>query len=418
MAHPCVNTFTMSAPLMKTFSGILYNKEKIDDISRVVCPPYDVISNAANYYERSNQNAIRLELPAASDSMNQYDTARNTMNDWLKKDILASDKQETIYVYEQEFEVDHVAFFRRGFIALHKLDKSRILTHEETRKKAKADREQLIGTLKTFTSLIFGLYEDKELAIENILAGPEKEKIYDFIDEQSIHNRFYRMIDADAIAGLISIVAEKKIYIADGHHRLDVSYRLNIPYVPFYLTNMYSPGIVILPYHRTINFEKTRPLNAILNLLKDYTDIVRQPYNGKDTVKAAMATVSKSVKPSFVLYAKEDLQNLYIVTENRPLPSYEDINTHECLKRLKVNVIHSGIIKGLLKINDDEISFTQDHYESIDFVRKGSLDLAFFLPPTTVEEVKGIADNSLFMPPKSTFFYPKILTGLVFCKYA
>jgi uncharacterized protein (DUF1015 family) len=329
MAHPYVNTFTMSEPLMKAFSGILYNKEKIDDISRVVCPPYDVISNTASYYERSNQNAIRLELPAASASMNQYDTAKNTMDDWLKKDILASDKQETIYVYEQEFEVDHVTFFRRGFIALHKLDKSRILTHEETRKKAKADREQLIGTLKTFTSLIFGLYEDKELAIENILVGPEKEKIYDFIDEQSIHNRFYRMIDADAIAGLISIMTEKKIYIADGHHRLDVSYRLNIPYVPFYLTNMYSPGIVILPYHRTINFEKTRPLNEMLNLLKDYTDIVRRPYNGKDTVKAALATVSKSVKPSFVLYAKEDLQNLYIVTENRPLPSYEDIDTHE-----------------------------------------------------------------------------------------
>ena len=418
MVRPYVNTFTMSETLTKPFNGILYNKEKIDDISRVVCPPYDVISNTADYYARSSENAIRLELPEASGPMDQYANAKHIMDEWLKKDILLLDKKEAIYIYEQEFEIEHVSFFRRGFIALHKLDKQRILTHEETRKKAKADREQLIGTLKTFTSLIFGLYEDKNKEIEDIMAGPQKEKIYDFVDEQSIRNRFYRMTDTDAIARLVSIMAAKKIYIADGHHRLDVSYRLNIPYVPLYLTNMYSPGIVILPYHRIINFEKARPLNEMLNLLKEYTEISRQPYTGNDSVKAALATVNASVKPSFVLYSKEDLQNLYVVTEKQSFPPYAEMNIHECLKKLKVNVIHSGIIKGLLNIKDEEISFTQDHYESIDFIRKGSLDLAFFLPPTSVEEVRDIAENSLYMPAKSTFFYPKILTGLVFCKYA
>ena len=418
MVPPYVNTFFMSETFTKPFSGLLYNKEKIDDISRVVCPPYDVISNPTDYYERSSQNAIRLELPVASGAMDQYTNAKHIMDEWLEKEILLPDKKEAIYIYEQEFEIEHVSFLRRGFIALHKLDKQRILTHEETRKKAKADREQLIGTLKTFTSLIFGLYEDKNNEIENIMTGLQKEKIYDFVDEQSIRNRFYRMTDADAINRLVSIMAAKKIYIADGHHRLDVSYRLNLPYVPLYLTNMYSPGIVILPYHRTITFEKAHPLNEMLDLLKDYAEVSRQPYTGNDSVKAALTTVSASVKPSFVLYSKEDLQNLYVVTEKRPFPPYAETNIHECLKKLKVNVIHSGIIKNLLKIKDEEISFTQDHYESIDFIRKGSLDLAFFLPPTSVEEVRDIAENSLYMPAKSTFFYPKILTGLVFCKYA
>jgi uncharacterized protein (DUF1015 family) len=418
MVWPYVNTFSMSETYTKPFSGILYNKEKIADISRVVCPPYDVISNTVGYYERSNQNAIRLELPVASGSMDQYTNAKHIMDEWLEKEILLPDKKEAIYIYEQEFEIEHVSFLRRGFIALHKLDKQRILTHEETRKKAKADREQLIGTLKTFTSLIFGLYEDKNKEIEDIMTGLEKEEIYDFIDEQSIRNRFYRMTDANEIARLVSIMASKKIYIADGHHRLDVSYRLNIPYVPLYLTNMYSPGIVILPYHRTITFEKARPLNEMLDLLKEYTQISRQQYRGNESVKAALATINASVRPSFVLYSKEDLENLYVVTEEQSFPLYAGTNIHECLKKLKVNVIHSGIIKDLLKIKDEEISFTQDHYESIDFIRKGSLDLAFFLPPTSVEEVRDIADNSLYMPPKSTFFYPKILTGLVFCKYA
>jgi len=408
----------MGESLTKPFRGILYNKEKIDDISRIVCPPYDVISNASGYYEKNNENAIRLELPLPSGSTDQYEAAKYTMDKWLKDGVLLQDTREAFYIYEQEFTIEDISFFRRGFIALHKLEKNRILTHEETRKKAKADRERLIDKLKTYTSLIFGLYEDKGLELENILAGPEKEKIYDFIDEESIRNRFYRLTDPGTISRLASIMDTKEIYIADGHHRLDVSYRLGVPYVPFYLTNMYSPGIVILPYHRTIVFEKTRPLNEMLALLSSYTEIQKKPYTGNDAVKSALSVIGKTTNPSFILYSKDDLQNLYIVTEKQSLPTYAAMDIHTSLKRLKVNVIHSGIIKGLLGIKDEEISFTQDHYESIDFIRKGSLDLAFFLPPTTVEEVKDIAENGLYMPPKSTFFYPKILTGLVFCKYA
>ncbi|MBA4390596.1 MAG: hypothetical protein C0399_06640 [Syntrophus sp. (in: bacteria)] len=408
----------MAETFTKPFKGILYNKENTDNISSIVCPPYDVISDNEVYYKKSDVNAIRLELPRALPTMDQYAAAKQTMDDWLKKGILLPDKENTVYVYEQEFEIENISFFRRGFIALHKLSQERILTHEETRKKAKADREQLISTLKTYTSLIFGLYEDKDEKIEDILAGSPKEKIYDFTDEQSVHNRFYRMTDTAAIAKLVSIMDTKNIYIADGHHRLGVSYKLNVPYIPIYLTNMYSPGIVILPYHRIINFEKPRPLSEIMGLLKDYTDIVQIPYAGKDSVKEALSRINEGAKTAFVLYPKDDPQHLYIVKENKPFPAYNDQNIHESLKRLKVNIIHSGIIKNLLKIEDEEISFTQDHYESVDSVRNGSYDLAFFLPPTSVEEVKDIADNSLYMPPKSTFFYPKILTGLVFYQYA
>lgn len=408
----------MKETFTKPFKGILYNKENANNISSIVCPPYDVISDNEVYYKKNDVNAIRLELPKALPTMDQYAAAKQTMDDWLQKGVLLLDKENTIYVYEQEFEIESATFFRRGFIALHKLSPERILTHEETRKKAKADREQLISTLKTYTSLIFGLYEDKDEKIEGILAESPKEKIFDFSDEQSVHNRFYRMTDADAIARLVSIMDTKKIYIADGHHRLGVSYKLNIPYIPIYLTNMYSPGIVILPYHRIVNFEKARPLTEILDLLKGYTDIVQVPYSGKDSVKEALSRINGVGKTAFVLCSKDDPQHLYIVTENKPFPAYEDQNIHESLKKLKVNIIHSGIIKGLLKIEDEEISFTQDHYESVDFIRNGSYDLAFFLPPTSVEEVKDIADNSLYMPPKSTFFYPKILTGLVFYQYA
>jgi len=394
----------------------LYNKEKIGDIALCVCPPYDVISNIRAYYEKDELNAIRLELPMATPSMDKYNNARETMEGWIARGILRQEDKETVYVYEQEFSIEDAVYTRRGFIATHKLSRDRILTHEETRKKAKADREQLISTLKTFTSLIFGLYEDREQEIENILISSKKEKIYDFVDEQSVRNRFYRMTDAEDMKQLTSMMDQKKIYIADGHHRLDVSYRLNIPYVPLYLTNMYSQGIVILPYHRIIQFAKKKNLRKILSSMEGFIEVTKHDYIDKDSLRAVFPMINESGRPSFLLYSHEDPSHIYQLTETAPIDT--DKGVHEVLKKLKVNILHNGILKRLIGAEDEEISFTQDHYESVDLVQQGSLDLALFLPSTTVDEVKSIAENNLYMPPKSTFFYPKILTGLVFCKYA
>lgn len=406
----------MTEPYVKPFKGMLFNNEKIGDIASCVCPPYDVISNMRAYYQRNQYNAIRLELPVQRPPVDKYNAAKETLEKWLQRGILAFDSKETVYIYEQEFEIEHRTYLRRGFIALNKLEKGRILTHEETRKKAKEDRERLITALKTYTSHIFGLYEDKGQIIENILINARKEKIYDFIDEQSTTNRFYRMENGDDIIALAKEMGAKNIYIADGHHRLDVSYRLNLPYIPLYLTNMYSEGIVIFPYHRTIKLKQPRNINHILGSLKDYMAADKIILPSKSKISAAIEDIARSIQPAYLLYSKDDPESLYTLKTNTAIPM--DEHKHESLKRLKVSILHNGILKGLLNIQDEEISFTQELYESINRVKEGEIDLAFFLPPTTVEEVKDIADNGLYMPPKSTFFYPKILTGIVFYKYA
>jgi uncharacterized protein (DUF1015 family) len=406
----------MTDTFTRPFKGIVFNGEKIGDIASSVCPPYDVVQDNRIYYDRSRYNAIRIELPIAVDQMDTYETAKSTMTEWMKNGVLMEDARETIYVYEQEFSIQDIPYLRRGFIALHRLDKKRILTHEETRKKAKEDRERLIGTLKTYTSLIFGLYEDKQLELERILADTPGEKIYDFVDEQSIRNRFYRMVDAERIAELTSLMDQRPIYIADGHHRLDVSYRLGLSYVPLYVTNMYAPGIVILPYHRIIKFKTQRGLRELVDLLSTHAVVERVPLAGQDSLRAVLDKISSSSGQAFGFCFKDDSAAVYVATTNREI---FDVDEHpEGLKKLKVNVLHSGILKKILQVQDEEISFTQDAYEASELVRKGELDLAVLLPPTTVEEVKEIADNSLYMPPKSTFFYPKILTGLVFYRYA
>jgi uncharacterized protein (DUF1015 family) len=403
---------------MKPFKGILYNTEKTDGIAGLVCPPYDVIENTDSYYSRSPFNAIRLELPRDLPEMNRYQNAKNTMDDWLSKGVLTPDLHESVYVYEQEFTVDGGSFCRTGFISLQRLDKNRILTHEQTRKKAKADREQLIGTLKTYTSFIFGLYDDKEKEIHQAITGASREMIYDFVDEQSIKTRFYRINDGGSIRDLAALVEKKTIYIADGHHRLDVSYRLNVSHAPFYLTDMYDPGIVIFPYHRLVTFSEKRTLPDLIGRLEPFMAIEKVPFNGMDSLGPALASIAASPAVAFAFFSTDDRQNVYVATEKSPLPLYNDGTVHDSLKKLKVNAIHSGIIRGIMNINDEDISFTEDHRWSIDRVMNGSADLAFFLPPTTVDEVRDIAENGLDMPPKSTFFYPKILTGLVFYRYA
>ncbi|MDD4194915.1 MAG: DUF1015 domain-containing protein [Syntrophorhabdaceae bacterium] len=404
---------------MKPFKGILYNTDKANGIANLVCPPYDVIENTEPYYARSPFNAIRLELPRDLPDMDRYRNARNTMHDWLTQGILMQDTHESVYVYEQEFTVDSVNFLRTGFISLQKLDRKRILTHEQTRKKAKADREKLIGTLKTYTSFIFGLYDDREKKIHEAISNAPRELVFDFTDEQDIETRFYRISDRESIKALVSLVEKKHIYIADGHHRLDVSYRLRVSHAPFYLTDMYDSGIVIFPYHRLVRFSQKRALPELIGMLEPFMKIEKIPFNGMDSLTPVLASVAASPDLAFAFFSADDRRHVYVAaSEVSPLPLYNDSTVHDSLKKLKVNAIHSGIIRGIMRIEDEDISFTEDHRWSIDSVLNGSADLAFFLPPTTVDEVRDIAENGLDMPPKSTFFYPKILTGLVFYRYA
>ncbi len=404
----------MSESHTKPFRGILYNTQKIHDVSLCVCPPYDVISSDTPYLKRSPFNAIRLELPADLPDTDRYTNALKTFSEWYGEGILRTDDQDTIYIYEQEFEVEEISYLRRGFFALSKLDKNRILTHEQTRKKAKEDREKLITTLKTFTSFVFVLYEDKGLEIEEILSSAKREMVYDFTDEQSIRNRFYRMTDGAEIDRLAAFMDDRNIYVADGHHRLDVSYRLGISHIPLYLTNMHSQGIVILPYHRMIKSETSRPLQDLLSLLDGHVRIEKRPFTDTQSTKQVLKTIADAVNPSFALYSRDDLNNFYVLTVESPLRGFSG---NSPLERLRVNVLHTGIVKELLHFKEEEISFTQDPSELMNGVRDGSIDLAFLLPPTTTSEVKEVADNGLDMPPKSTFFYPKILTGLLFHKY-
>jgi uncharacterized protein (DUF1015 family) len=403
----------MFEPLIKPFKALIYQPSRAGDIAQCVCPPYDIISDPAPYYSRSPYNTINLEVPLAREGMTQYEVARQTLEQWLAQGIVNYDQRETIYLYEQEFTVGERSYLRKGIIPLVRLDRDRILTHEETRREAREDRERLIGTIQTYTSLIFSLYEDRQGNIDEVLSLCEKEKMYDFVDELSITNRFYRMTDPSQIEQVASLLNDENLYIADGHHRLSVAFKLGLPYVAIFLSSMHQEGIVILPYHRIVKLKEPRPLDELLRAMEPHFAIERQPLS---TISSATERISGASVPAYILYAHSDPSNLYLLTQKAPFFTNQQIPP--TLRELKVNIGHAGVLKGLLGVADEEFSFTNEAGEAVDDTRKGLFDFAFLVPPTTVEEVRNVADNHLYMPPKSTYFYPKILSGLIFYKYA
>lgn len=391
----------------------MYQPSVIGDIAQCVCPPYDIISDPSPYYHRNPYNTIHLEVPFPKDSLTQYEVARRTLEQWLTERVVAFDEKETIYLYEQEFTVEGKSYVRKGMIPLVRLDKDRILTHEETRKEAREDRERLIGTTLTYTSLIFALYEDREGGVDRTVSTCQKEKVYDFVDELSITNKFYRMTDPSEIDRVATFLNKENLYIADGHHRLSVAYKLGLPYVAIFLSAMHQKGLVILPYHRTVKLEKPRRLDELLHAVEPHFAVEKEPVA---SIAAATERISHDGAPAYILYANSDPANLYILTQKEAF--FTDPAIPQTLRDLKVNIGHAGVLKGLLGVTDEEFSFTNETDEAIADTRKGLFDFAFLVPPTTVDEVRNVADKSLYMPPKSTYFYPKILSGLVFYKYA
>lgn len=405
----------MRTPATKPFKALLFNNEKVYNIGLCVCPPYDVITDREPYLTKSEYNIIRLELPESEPPLDKYESAKRIFKEWLKNQVLIEDHEDSIYIYEQKFTFNGKEYLRRGFVALNKIGSDRILIHEATRSKAKQDREKLISTLKAFTSFIFGLYEDRENSIEDLLIQSKKEHLFTFRDENSIENKIYKISEKNSLDELCALMEDKKIYIADGHHRLDVSYRLGLDYIPIYLTNMYSNGLVIWPYHRIVRFKRHKSLYELIKALSEYGEIEKRTITNGNSISDCIESISKEQRPSYALYSKEETNNIYIIKIERQICFNEDI--HDVLKRLKVKILHSGILNSLLGIEDDEISFTHEPQTFIDPLKRGDIDLIVLLPPTTVEEVKAVADHSLYMPPKSTFFYPKVTTGPIIYSY-
>lgn len=417
------------------FKGILYSLEKIKDPSRIVAPPYDVISKEEQdqLYNSSPYNIIRIllgkDFAGDDEKENKYIRAARSLKEWQEKNILERDKDDCIYVYEQEFTIDGQTRKRLGFIALLKLEEfntrtSSVYPHEHTLDAPKRDRTSLISSIEANLGPIFTLFADEDKSIDAILAQETRSQaIIDLVDSQGTRNKLWRISDKGKVQGITSLMKKEKIFIADGHHRYEVGLAFSktkkdprYGYILSYFTDLYADGIVVLPVHRLIAGVDDGAIAGLQEGLKK--DFSIQAIVSRKEAKEFLSRGASSEK-RFVMYTKGEFTGLILWNAIGAKPLWSKFRGAKRRGNLlDVTVLHDlivGPLKKKVRTQGGEIliDFTKDLDYAVGEVDAGRTSLLIMLNPTKITEIRDVAFSGKRMPQKSTYFYPKVLTGLV-----
>ncbi|HUW22607.1 MAG TPA: DUF1015 domain-containing protein [bacterium] len=433
------------------FRGIFYNREKIKELSWVLAPPYDIISSEAQerYYEMSPYNVIRLILekkfPGDNEANNRYNRSAQFFQEWLEEEILIRDDSPAIYLLEQEYELRSDMFGevapggkgkiikRRGFIALTRLEdfsKGIVRPHEGTMAEPKRDRLNLLRVCRANFSQVFTTYEDAENRIDKLWKEKRNENpSINVINEENVRHRLWRIDEEKSVNLMVEGMRDKKLFIADGHHRYESALeyrnelRENNPrhsaqesynYVMSYFVNMKNGGLDILPIHRAIRSFAGFDGKRLIAEAGKYFDIkkfnnLKELLGQLENEKAKHRTGMYMGENEFYLLSLKDERITKGLIKGRA----------DIFCELDVVILHTLIIERVLKISPESqqsITYSEKINEAVSKVRDGSHCVAFFLRPVKVSEFKAVVEAGEIMPKKSTFFYPKLLSGLVINK--
>jgi len=433
---------------------------KAGPMDKLVTPPYDIIDEAAQekYYQKHPYNIIRLEygkvFPGDEENNNRYTRAAADFITWQKEGVLAREKVPAIYRYEQKFFCKGELKTRGGFICGVKLqpyEEGEILPHEETIPGHKADRLALMQACESNFSSIFGLFADEEDIIGQILTGAnDRPPDISFADENNQQHNMWVITEPEIIERLQQVMAGKRIFIADGHHRYETALEYKkqrrtkeahqeqehfYDYVMMTLVNLYDPGLVVLPTHRIIRNIPNLNIEGLLEAIEedftveafslnenhkntpDFLRLLRERKEKTCLSDTPLPSLKESHVHAFGLYAGGNTIYLLVLKKNESLlRSLEDCSESARFK-LDVLVLHNLILDRIPGIKDgqeeDFITYTRDEEKVLAAVDTGEYQLGFFLNPTSIEEVVEVAARGGKMPRKSTYFYPKLITGLV-----
>jgi len=435
------------------FKGIIYNKNITKDMTRLMTPPYDVISkeDQEKYYATHHYNVIRLilgkEFPGDSDINNKYIRAAKFFESWLKHHVLLEDEEQCIYIYEQRYSYKKQKYIRRGFIALLRLEDlghGKVFPHEGTLSKPKADRLELIRTCSANLEPIFAIYSDKREKLDKIMKKFTKRKpIIDITDINKIKHRIWKIDKKGAINKIVREMTDKAVFIADGHHRYEAALKFRdemkdryqrftgeelYNHIMIYFTHIESKGLTILPIHRLIHNIPELDIGNLEEAIKKFFDVEEISFNRRTEKRQRKKFFKKlekegKLKSVFGLYLREQNKYYLLTLKNEKIMDklLKDDKPKEW-RKLDVVIIHTVLINHILGISEegiakeDNITYTKDENEAIELVKKGTYQMAIVLNPTKVEQIVNIASEKELMPQKSTYFYPKLLTGLVMNK--
>ncbi len=433
------------------FHGICYHPDKIKDLSDVVAPPYDVISSEEQQilHDRHPNNVVHLILGNTTEAdtadNNPHTRAANFFNTWISEEILIQDSSPAMYLTSMEFPLGERTITRHGIIALVELEpfeKGIVLPHEKTFSKVKAERLELFKICKTNFSPIFSLYSDGDKILNSLTeAATDKAPDTDIINDKGHRHKMWRITDTSVQQHVSRTMEDKRIYIADGHHRYETSlnYRNwlseNSPdfnadhpsnFVMMYLCSMEDPGLVIRPAHRMLTEVADSSIDSFFDKAEECFNIETIPFNDIGPEKALeqlmLKLEMKTSNNSVGVYLK-NMKEFAILTLNsgimqrmfgKELPA--------SLIELDVTVLTRLIFMEILNFDqtmlDNEQLITYSSYEkdAIATVLDGRCDAAFILNPTKIEQVQNVAERGEVMPRKATYFFPKVITGQVMNK--
>lgn len=425
-------------PEIAPFRGLRFNAAKVPDPSRVVTPPYDVISrqDQERYYARHPHNVIRLILAkgGGGGGEERYAEAARTYRDWLEAGVLVRDPEPALYLHEQEFVAPgDGGRRRRGLICLARLHDYRegvVFAHEQTFIHYRKDRLALLRACPANLSQVLAFYPGPRRAVDalfdHVAAGPPAVTVRD--DEGGSH-RLWVLTGAATIRALAAELKERPLIIADGHHRYETALafrdemralddapaplrlRRTYNYMMMMLVSGEDPGLVILPTHRIVR-QMPVPWETLRAEIARWFDLETHPLSaGLPALVAALDRVGRE-QPSLLFYPGGDEG---LLARLRSLPP-EGEAVRGPLRDLDVSLLHGlvlGRLAGYSPEGRDAIEYTRDADAAVAAVREGEARLAVLLNPPDPGRIQAVAMAGLRMPQKSTYFYPKLLTGLV-----
>jgi len=402
-------------PTVRGFKGIRYNPDKIDDFGSILAPPYDVISpgEQEEFHEANPRNVIRLILPKGEGD-SKYERSAKTFRDWFLDDTLIQDTEPSIYPYYQDFEEGGKKFTRKGFIARVKLEDfstKKILPHEMTFPKHKLDRLKLNTACKANMSPVFSVYSDPEGSIEKLIDEKLPEKpLFDVVYKDGIRNRLWKISDSGTIASITEKMADMSFLIADGHHRYETALEYRdiqrgkrdgageepFDYVMMYIARGEGEGLIINPTHRVVKNLGRYTTDGFLAKLTGEFTVEKMPY------KQGLSDMGYE---EFTVVTRDTGSVYRVSTPKTALPGYA---------RLGVMLLHNIVFKKILNEEKSGIFYTKYTDEALELVRNGEYELAFILPELKANDIFKVVMTGERMPHKTTYFYPKILSGLTF----
>lgn len=414
---------------VRPFRAMMFHENRPAELAKLCCPPYDIIPPAeqARLYQEEPHNAIRLEL-APGEGAARYANAAATLKKWLDEGVLEIRDRDAFYVYEEEFSVGGRTYSLRGVIArvvLEEFSKGIVLPHEETLSKAKKDRFDLMVATGCNFSQVYSMYIDDEHTITpkiDRMAARRPDIAFTYAD--GVTHRLWIESDEAQCAALTDAFAGHQLFIADGHHRYEtaINYRNylrktkgdagNADCVMMMLVDIDQPGLVVLPTHRILfglsDFSAENTLAALAGT-----------FAAREIRTEEMdALLAQAEAPAFVLYADNKAWLLTLTEPAAMSAAAPDRSAAYC--GLDVAILHSLILEPCFGIDRENMArgenlrYTRDAAEAIAEVDAGRAQAAFIINPTRVRQIKDVALAGDKMPQKSTYFYPKILTGLLF----